>query len=50
MTQEEKELLVSLLNKANENSALHIYDSEENTYEVNWTYIDRDVCIKIKSF
>lgn len=50
MTQEEKELLVSLLKEANENSVLHIYDSEENIYEVNSLFIDRDVCIKIKSF
>lgn len=50
MTQEEKELLVSLLNKANENSVLHIYDSEENTYAVNYIFIDRSICIKIKSF
>ena len=49
MTQEEKKLLVSLLNKANENSVLHIYDSEENTYEIKWIFIDRDVCIKLNT-
>ena len=50
MTQEDKELLISLLNKADENSALHIYDNEENIYEVDWIFLDNDICIKIKSF
>lgn len=50
MTQEDKELLISLLKKANDNSRLHIYDDKENIYNVNCIYIDRDVCIKIKSF
>ncbi len=50
MTQEEKELLIYLLNKADENNILHIYDNEENTYKVDWIFLDRDICIKIKSF
>ena len=50
MTQEDKELLISLLNKADENSVLHIYDNEENIYEVDWIFLDNDICIKIKSF
>lgn len=50
MTQEEKELLLSLLLKADNESQLHIYDVEENTYIVDWAFIDRDVCIKIKPF
>lgn len=50
MTQEDKELLVSLLKEANENDTLHIYDDEENTYEIDWTFIDSKICIKIKSF
>lgn len=50
MTQEDKELLVSLLKKADENGILHIYDNEENIYEVNGIFSDGDVCIKIKPF
>lgn len=50
MTQEEKELLKSLLNKAVENSILYIYDNEENIYDIDWLFIDNQVCIKIKSF
>lgn len=51
MTQEEKELLVSLLKEANENNILDIYDDdEENLYEVDWVFIDNKVCIKIKPF
>lgn len=48
MTQEEKELLLSLLKKANEDSLLNIYDNNEDTYEVTWLNIDREICIKIK--
>lgn len=50
MTQEDKELLVSLLKEANENNILDIYDDEENIYEVDWVFIDNKVCIKIKPF
>ena len=32
MTQEEKEMLLSLLKKADENGLLHVYDNNENTY------------------
>ena len=35
MTQEHKELLIYLLNEANNDSRLHIYDDKENIYEVN---------------
>lgn len=49
MTQEDKELLVSLLKKADENGVLHIYDNEENIYDVDWVFLDSNVCIKIKS-
>lgn len=49
MTQEDKELLVSLLKKADENGVLHIYDNEENIYDVDWVFLDSHVCIKIKS-
>ena len=54
MTQEEKELLLSLLKKADENGLLHIYDNNENTYEVTCIYLDpvfhynNKICIKIK--
>lgn len=54
MTQEEKdllkELLLSLLEKANQNSLLHIYDDKENIYDIDWLYIDKQICIKIKEF
>lgn len=50
MTQEEKEVLVSLLKEADENSMLDIYDDEENLYEIDWVYIDSKICIKIKPF
>ena len=48
MTQEEKELLLSLLKKADEEGLVHIYDSNENTYEVTWIFLDEEICIKIK--
>ena len=50
MTQEDKELLVSLLKEADEKGMLDIYDKEENIYEVDWVYIDTKICIKIKPF
>lgn len=49
MTQEEKDLLVSLLEKAKYNDALHIYD-KENVYDIDYIFIDNQVCIKIKEF
>lgn len=48
MTQEEKELLLSLLLKADEESSLHIYDSEDNIYSIDWLFIDSQICMKIK--
>ena len=48
MTQEEKDKLLELLKKANEESLLSIYDAEENYYEVNWIFMDREIIIKIK--
>ena len=50
MTQEDKELLVSLLKEADKNSILDLYDDEENIYEVDWVFIDGKICIKIKPF
>lgn len=49
MTQEEKDLLVSLLEKATRNNLLHIYD-KENVYDIEYIFIDNQVCIKIKEF
>ena len=50
MTQEEKDLLLSLLKKANQDSLLHIYDDKENIYDIDWLFIDEQICIKIKEF
>lgn len=50
MTQEDKDLLVSLLEKANYNDLLHIYDDKENTYYIDFISIDRQVCISIRNF
>ena len=49
MTQEDKELLIYLLNKANDDNKLRIYDDKENIYGVNWIFLDNDICIKIES-
>ena len=48
MTNEEKELLLSLLKKADENGVLYVYDNNENTFEVTWIYLDNEICVKIK--
>lgn len=48
MTQEEKELLLCLLKKADEDGLLNIFDKEENNYEVVWIFLDRELCIKIE--
>lgn len=48
MTQEEKDLLLSLLLKANEESSLHIYDDEGNVYSIDDFFIDSQICINIK--
>lgn len=52
MTQEEKEQLLSLLKQANNESLLHIYDSNDNIYEVDWLYMyfNTTINIKIKEF
>jgi hypothetical protein len=43
MKEEEKKLLLSLLEKANEEGGvLEIYDSDENSYSVDWMTIDKD--------
>ena len=46
MTQEEKQLLLSLLKKANEDGLLYVYDDEE-IHEVTWIYLDREIYIKV---
>ena len=48
MSQEEKELLLDLLKKADENSLLNISDNQENNYEVDWLFFDAQLCIRIK--
>lgn len=49
MTKEEKDLLLSLLEKANDNDMLFIYDGDENEYAIEWAYIDYGkICIRIK--
>ena len=48
MTQEEKELLLQLIKKADEEGLLNIYDDEERHHEVKWIFLDEELCIKIK--
>ena len=48
ITQEEKELLLDLLKRAAENSLLNISDNQENNYEVDWLFLDAQLCIRIK--
>lgn len=48
MKQEEKELLLSLLQKANEDSLISVYDYDENIYHVDWIYLEDEIYIKIK--
>lgn len=48
MTQKEKELLLFLLKKANEEGCISIYDNDENFYSVSWIFSDgNDIIIKI---
>ena len=48
MTQEDKELLLCLLKKADENGLLNISDKEENDYEIDWIFLDSELFIRIK--
>jgi hypothetical protein len=49
MTQEEKELLLNLLQKANESGLLHVYDRDDvHDIEVDWIFSDTTVNIGIK--
>ena len=49
MKKEEKELLLHLLKKADEDGLLNIYDEEEHNHEVTLLFLDREeLYIKIK--
>jgi hypothetical protein len=49
MKEEDKLLLLSLLQKADEDGMLYVYDNNENIYEVTWIYFeDNEIRIKIK--
>lgn len=49
MKEEDKLLLLSLLQKADEDGMLCVYDNNENIYEVTWIYLeDNEIFIKIK--
>ena len=48
MTQEEKESLLSLLSKLNDDGLLNIYDDEDSHYEIDWMFFDSELCVKIK--
>lgn len=54
MEREDIELLLSLLEKANDCDLLHIYDSDDRLYGIDWIYtdmhIDNKICIKIKEY
>jgi len=48
MTQEEKELLLRLFEKADEEGLINIYDNEENYCSVERIFLDKDgLCVKI---
>ena len=49
MIQEEKDLLLSLLKKADKENLLHIYDYDDTYYYVDWIFSDNNtINIKIK--
>ena len=49
MEKEEKELLLHLLKKIDEDGLLNIYDEKEHNHEVISMFLDREeLCIKIK--
>ena len=50
MTQAEKELLLSLLQKANEDSLIRVYDYDDNHYDLDWIYLEDEIYIKIKQY
>ena len=49
MTAEEKDLLLNLLERANENSLLNVYDKDDrHDIEVDWIFGDATINIGIK--
>ena len=48
MTEKEKALLFSLLEKANEENLLRIYDDNESIYKVVWMSQGTDISVKVK--
>ena len=48
ITQEDMQILLELIKKVSEEGLLNIYDSQENHYEVDWIFLDTQLCIKIK--
>lgn len=48
MKEKDKKQLFLLLEKAIEEGLIHIYDSNENTYDVDWLWSDSTINIKIK--
>lgn len=50
MTQEDKDKLLKLLKKADEEGLLSIYDAEGTSYETDWIFMDSKIIIKIKEF
>jgi len=49
MTDEERSLLATLLDKAQKEDLLRIYDKNENAYCVDWAYLGYDkINIKIE--
>lgn len=48
MDEKEKELLLHLLKKANEEGLLNVYDCEENYHKVEWIFLDKsELYVKI---
>ena len=48
MTKEDKELLLNLLLKLDEDGLLNIYDNDENYHHVEWIYLNGgEIHIKI---
>lgn len=49
MKQEEKELLINLLLRLDEEGLLNVYDNDDSHHEVDWIFFDKEeLCIKIK--
>ncbi len=48
MTQEDFNTLMLLLQKACDENLIHIYDSDENEYEIDWLFGDYNDRINLK--